>query len=230
MSQTRAMDVRDSWPVPQRRRRKPRGRLLDVLRFLMPAVALALIGLVVAWPQIMGNSSGLIVPVFNLGSSDQPTMLRMDGPRYVGQTKNGEPYDLTAQSASLDPLAPNLIHLDQLAADLARGDGDMRLTAINGTYDRDAENLLLGGGIEVNTSSGYRFTTPSAKVILDDGRVIGQEPIEGSGPAGQLSADRFEIMEGGEVLRFEGRVKVTLAPQAKAEEPEPPPTGQGRSS
>lgn len=227
---SQALDVRRSWPIPQRRRRKPRGRLLDVLRFLLPAVAVALIGLVVAWPQIMGGPSGLIVPVFNLGDSDQTTMLRMDGPRYVGQTKRGEPYELTAHAASLDPLAPNLIHLDQLAADLARGDGDVRLTAINGTYDRDAENLLLDGGIEVNTSSGYRFTTPSAKVILEDGRVIGRQPVEGTGPTGQLSADRFEIRDAGDVLQFDGRVKVTLIPQAKAEEPETPPTGQGRSS
>jgi lipopolysaccharide export system protein LptC len=230
MSQAEVLDVRRSWPIPQRRRRKPRGRLIDVLRWLLPAVALALIGLVVLWPQIMGSSSSLIVPIFNLGGSDQTTMLRMDGPRYAGQTKRGEPYELTAHSASLDPLTPNLIHLDQLAANLARRDGDVRLTATNGTYDRDAENVLLDGGIEVHTSSGYRFATPSAKVMLEDGRVIGRQPIEGAGPAGQLSANRFEIRDAGHVLRFEGRVKVTLLPQAKAEEPAAPPAGRGRSS
>jgi lipopolysaccharide export system protein LptC len=230
MSQVQALDVRRSWPVPQRRRRKPRGRLIDVLRWLLPAVALALIGLVVLWPQIMGGPSGLIVPIFNLGDSDQTTLLRMDGPRYVGQTNRGEPYELTAHSASLDPLAPNLIHLDQLAADLARVDGDVRLTAMNGTYDRDAENVLLDGGIEVHTSSGYRFATPSAKVILEDGRVIGWQPIQGAGPAGALSADRFEIRDGGDVLHFNGHVKVTLLPQAKADNPDAPPTVRGRSS
>jgi lipopolysaccharide export system protein LptC len=229
MSQAPAMDVRHSWPTPQRRRRKPRGRLLDVLRFLLPALALALVGLVVAWPQIIGGPSGLIVPIFSLGDSDQTTMLRMDGPRYVGQTKQGEPYELTAQSASLDPLAPNLIHLDQLAADLARGDGDINLKAINGTYDRDAENLLLDGGIEVNTSSGYRFATPSAKVILEDGRVIGQQPVEGAGPAGTLSADRFEIRDGGDILQFDGRVKVTLK-GGDADEAGARPAARGRSS
>ena len=30
---------------------------------------------------------------------------------------------------------------------------------------------------------------------------------------GTLEADRFEIRDGGDVLRFEGRVKVTVQPQ-----------------
>jgi hypothetical protein len=43
--------------------------------------------------------------------------------------------------------------------------------------------------------------------------VVGEQPIQGSGPTGTLSADRFEIRDSGEVLRFEGRVKVTLPPR-----------------
>ena len=92
------------------------------------------------------------------------------------------------------------------------------MSALTGTYDRDAEKLLLDGGIEVETS-GYRFATPSARVNLAQGRVRGVQPIEGAGPAGTLSADRFEIQDAGDVLRFEGRVRVTVLPPGEGDDP-----------
>jgi lipopolysaccharide export system protein LptC len=215
------------------RRRRARSRTIDVLRVLLPVVALILVALAVAWPQIMRGTVGIAVPIFATSDDGGTDRLRMASPRYVGQTKRSQPYELTAASASLDPLEANIIHLDRPAADLALGeDGDIHLDAAAGTYDRDTEKLLLDGGIEVVTSSGYRFATPSARVNLVQGQVRGWQPIEGAGPTGRLSADRFEIKEAGDILRFEGRVKVTLLPPADDGAPDQPATlgGTGGSS
>ncbi|MEM7021877.1 MAG: LPS export ABC transporter periplasmic protein LptC [Pseudomonadota bacterium] len=215
-------------------RRKRRGRLIGALRIVLPAVALALVGLVVAWPHIMPASVGVAVPSFTAGDNGQTDMLRMDSPSYVGQTNEDRPYELRAHSASLDPLASHIVHLDRPAADIEFGEeGDVRLLADNGIYDRDTGKLLLDGGIEVTTSSGYRFATPSARVNLAEGRVRGAQAIEGTGPAGHLTADRFEIKDAGEVLRFEGRVKVTVLPQSARKATSGPKTtllDRGRSS
>jgi lipopolysaccharide export system protein LptC len=225
MSQARALGTALPWRGTVRRPRR-RPRLLGVLRVLLPLLALVLVGLVLAWPQIMRDSGGIGVPTLVPGDADQPDMLRMDSPRYVGQTRSDQPYEVTARAASLDPLRANIVHLDRPAADIALGDdGDVRLMAENGTYDRDTERLLLDGGIELVTSSGYRFVTPSARVNLAQGLVRGWQPIEGAGPAGTLSASRFEIQDSGDVLRFDGRVRVTILPpagrEAPPEEPQP---------
>jgi lipopolysaccharide export system protein LptC len=90
----------------------------------------------------------------------------------------------------------------------------VHLLAASGIYDRASEDVELAGGIEVTTSDGYRFETPSAMVNLERGRVVGRQPIEGSGPSGTIAAKRFEFRDGGEVLRFNGRVRVTLNPRA----------------
>jgi lipopolysaccharide export system protein LptC len=233
MSQARILGSARPWPSAPRRPRR-RSRLFDVLRVLLPVLALILVALVVAWPQIMPGPAGIAVPTFVPGDADQPDRLRMDSPRYVGQTSSERPYEVTAQSASLDPLATNLVHLDRPSADIALGEeGDVRLMAQNGIYDRNTEKLLLDGGIEVTTSSGYRFVTASARINLAQGRVRGSQPIEGAGPAGTLSANRFEIKEAGDLLRFDGRVKVTLLPAAEGEtEPDEqaPARPQGRTS
>ena len=195
--------------------RRAYTRAVRVLRYVLPAIALLLIGLVVAWPQLMGSGAGLIAPMLAPGQIDGADVMRMHNPRYVGRTSNAEPFEVTAASAHLDPTQPNRIHLDQLAADIATaGTRQVRLLAVSGIYDRDAEDVNLTGGIELTTSDGYRFETPSAFLKLDRGRVVGQEPIAGSGPSGTIAAERFEFRDGGDVLRFNGRVRVTLHPRS----------------
>lgn len=197
------------------RPRRASTRVVRVLRYVLPAIALLLIGLVVAWPQLMGNGGGLIVPMLAPGQMDGADVMRMHHPRYVGRTSSAEPFEVTAASAHLDPIQPNRIYLDQLAADIATsGTRQVRLVAVSGIYDRDAEDVNLSGGIELTTSDGYRFETPSALLKLDRGRVIGEEPIAGTGPSGTIAAQRFEFRDGGEVLRFNGRVRVTLHPRS----------------
>jgi lipopolysaccharide export system protein LptC len=186
-------------------------RGVRVLRLVLPVGALLLIGLVMAWPQLVGRGAGLIVPMLVPDDMANVDALRMHQPRYAGRTKNAEPFELTAASASLDPIRPSRVHLEQPAGDLdSAGSRDFRIVALSGLYDRDKEKLELSGGIELTTSDGYRFQTPSASVDLDRARVVGREPIAGSGPSGTLEAERFEFEEGGEILRFKGRVRVTL--------------------
>lgn len=199
--------------TPHRIRRRLRSRLVDVLRFVLPAIALILTALVVFWPQLMGGYGGLIVPMLTGGQVGDIDVMRMHSPRYVGQTSAAEPYAVTAASAYVDPTRPNFIHLDQMAADIeTAARRDVRITALSGTYNRAGEKLDLDGGVELTTSDGYRFASESAELLLRQGRVVGDQPIAGQGPVGTLDAQRFEILEGGEVLRFEGRVKVIVQP------------------
>jgi lipopolysaccharide export system protein LptC len=226
-----AVRAHGAWPAPLTR--PGRSRLIDALRVLLPLLALLVVGLVVAWPHILPGPGGIAVPTFVPGDADQPDRLRMDSPRYVGETGSNRPYEVTARSASLDPLGANVVHLDRPAADIAVGvDGEVRLMAQNGTYHRDSERLLLDGGIEVITSTGYRFVTPSARVNLAQGQIRGWEPIAGEGPAGTLSADRFEIRDAGDVIRFDGRVKVTVLTPAGLDAPDAaaPARPKGRTS
>ena len=185
--------------------------MVGVLRVALPIAALVLVGLVMAWPQLVGRGAGLIAPMLVPDEIAGADVMLMHQPRYVGQTENAEPFELTAASAYLDPIRPDRVHLDQPVGDLdSAGRRDFRIVAVSGIYDRNKENLELSGGIELTTSDGYRFESPSASVDLDRARVVGREPIAGAGPNGTLAAERFEFEDGGKILRFKGRVRVTL--------------------
>jgi lipopolysaccharide export system protein LptC len=208
--------------MPQDLQRAPlrarSSRVIGLLRYLLPAIALCLIALVVLWPQLIGGAGGLIAPIFANAEIDGADVMLMHSPRYVGRTRDAEPYELTAASAYVDPKKPSLIHLEQLAAELTPASKrDLRLVALTGLYNRAADKLDLDGDIALTTSDGYRFETQSARINLEAGRVVGRQPVEGWGPAGTLSADRFEIHDSGQLLRFEGRVKVTLPPPGAPE-------------
>jgi len=216
MADTMSVRAARGWPTLRRRGRGSRS--VGWLRFLLPTLALALVALVVLWPQLNGGYGGLIMPMLKSGDVAGPAdAMRMANPRYVGQTEKAEPYAITADSARLDPADADRIHLQRMDAKITTAKRrDVRLLAQNGVYHRSVEELDLGGGLELTTADGYRFVTESAHVDLGNGRVTGERPITGSGPAGDLSADRFEISRGGEVLYFEGDVKVVIEPPARS--------------
>lgn len=195
------------------------SRRVDRLRFVLPAIALSLLSIVMAWPWLTGGYHGLIVPVFKSAADHQSDVMRMAKPRYVGRTDKAEPYEVTASSAFLDPANPDRIHLDQLRAVLERSDASaVHLRADEGVYLRERDVLELDGDLELTfgEGDGYRFTTASAHVDLGQGHVAGAEPVQGEGPVGALKADGFDIEDGGKRLRFEGRVQVTILPAGPA--------------
>jgi lipopolysaccharide export system protein LptC len=197
---------------------KPPGahaRMVRILRYALPALAASMIGLAVAWPQLIGGGAGLIAPLVAPDQLPGGDMMHMNNPRYVGRTSDAEPFQVSAATARLDPTQPDRIHLEQVAADLAKaGAREIRLLAGWGIYDRGAEDVDLSGGVQLATSDGYRFETASVFLDLERGRALGREPIAGAGPSGSIEADRFEFQEGGERLRFMGRVRVTLHPRS----------------
>lgn len=197
--------------VHQRARADSRySRFVGLMRFLLPTIALFMVGLVVLWPQIVGGI-GAIMPMLASEKFAGAEAMLMQKPRYVGETENREPYEVVASTAVVDPEAPDEILLDGLDARLARaGDADVQLLASTGIFDRSKSRLHLSGEVELLTEDGYRFETSEARIRLDRGRVDGDRPISGAGPAGTLRADRFKIRKGGDMMRFEGNVRVVV--------------------
>jgi lipopolysaccharide export system protein LptC len=190
------------------------SRFVGLMRFLLPTIALFMVGLVVLWPQIVGGI-GTIMPMVASEKFAGAEAMLMRKPRYVGETENREPYEVVASTAVVDPEEPDKILLDGLDARLERmDDANVRLLASDGIYDRSKSQLDLSGEVELLTEDGYRFETSEARIRLDRGRVDGDRPISGAGPTGTLQADRFVIRDGGDLMRFDGNVRVVVTDDA----------------
>ena len=188
---------------------------VGLMRYLLPAMAAALLGLVVAWPLVSDGEEGIHVPL-----TDDPEMdgrLTMVNASYQGTDGKDRPFTVKGEEAYQPESDSPIVHLSGIEADIF---GDqarnsmLALTANEGLYQRDAERLDLAGDVTVRSDAGHEFRTTKAHIDLPAGIARGDEPVSGKGPYGLLDAGNFALLERGEVMTFGGRVTMTLLPHA----------------
>lgn len=147
-----------------------------------------------------------------LRSEDVVTMIN---PRFIGRDAEGDLFEITADRAQRHLADENLVDLvsPKLIDSL-----DSEVRASKGIYDRDAQVLELTENVRVVDASGYVFTTTHARVFIRDNRVEGIEPLQGSGPVGDVRANSYEILDGGQRTVLTGNVRSILYPEGRPDE------------
>ena len=188
---------------------------VGLMRYLLPTMAAALLGLVVAWPLVSGGQEGVHVPLIE--DPDVDGRLTMVNASYRGTDAKNRPFAVRGAEAFQPENDSPIVHLSGIEADIY---GDqarssmMALTANEGLYQRDAEQLDLSGDVRVRSDAGHEFRTSKAHIDLPAGIARGDEPVSGKGPHGLLDAGNFALLDRGEIMTFGGRVRMTLFPHA----------------
>ena len=188
---------------------------VGLMRYLLPTMAAALLGLVVAWPLVSGGQEGVHVPLIE--DPDVDGRLTMVNASYRGTDAKNRPFAVRGAEAFQPENDSPIVHLSGIEADIY---GDqarssmMALTANEGLYQRDAEQLDLSGDVTVRSDAGHEFRTSKAHIDLPAGIARGDEPVSGKGPHGLLDAGNFALLDRGEIMTFGGRVRMTLFPNA----------------
>ncbi len=139
------------------------------------------------------------------------TKITMEAPRLAGFTRDARAYDLTARAASQDLTKPNLLELQDIRAKFELQDkAEVELTATTGVFDRRVEQLTLLDRILLKTTAGYEAYLTQAVVDVKTGNVKSQKPVEVKLLNGTLNANRLEVDDKGESIRFEGGVTMVL--------------------
>jgi len=187
------------------------SRFVRAMRIALPLGAFALLAVLLAWPRLHGPEGDVVTPTADGVDLERDGRVRLDHPRYVGEGADTPGFTVEAEAARVDPTAPRRIELERMHAELPARDGrDIAIEAGHAVYDRERAVLDLDGGIEVVTDDGYRLQTEAAEIEIEAGRLRTRAPVEGDGPAGELEADRLEVTDRGDVLRFTGNVRLRL--------------------
>ncbi|MFQ5773432.1 MAG: LPS export ABC transporter periplasmic protein LptC [Kiloniellaceae bacterium] len=209
--------------APARRPRQPprlsgRNRysiFVGLMKVLLPAMAAALILLVVAWPQFTLERDRFRLGIAKLGPG-QPENLSMLNARYDGIDGKNRPYTITADMATQSNRNENLIDLELPKADMTLEDGTwLALTARAGQYDSEAKLLDLIGSVSLFHDKGFEIRTESARVDLIEGTAEGAQPVEGHGSAGSINAEGFRVLDRGARIVFTGKSHLTILPGAQ---------------
>lgn len=137
--------------------------------------------------------------------------LTMETPRLAGFTRDARPYEFTAKTAVQDIASPEVVELKDLRAKMNLQDGSaVELTALNGIYNTKTEQLMLRDNVVIVSSSGYRGRLREAAIDVREGRVLSEQPVHWVLPDGVLDANRLEVMESGDLIRFDRGVVMKL--------------------
>jgi lipopolysaccharide export system protein LptC len=198
------------------------SRAVRILRVAIPlAVVLGFTGIfLITYFNPLRMLAKLPIDVGNLVVSG--TKITMEHPRLSGFTGDARAYELSADAAKQDLTKPDLIELRNIRAKVQMQDkSTVEVSATAGIYDSKGETLKLDQNIVLSSSTGYRGRLSEAMIDIRKGNVVSERPVEVELLQGTLNANRLEIADSGDLVRFGGGVNMTLmlgdaaAPQAK---------------
>jgi lipopolysaccharide export system protein LptC len=203
------------------------SRMVRILRVAVPATVIAamtgvvLVSIFNPFRMLMPK---LPVSIDNLVVSG--TKITMENPHMSGFSADRRPYELQAKAAIQDLTRPDHVELRTLRAKVMMEDRtNVTLDARTGFYDSKQQTLDLRKDIFLQSSTGYEAKLSQAMVDMAKSTVISDEPVDVKLLQGTLTADRLKILNGGEIVRFEGNVVMNLNPlEVPPAEPEPPKT------
>jgi lipopolysaccharide export system protein LptC len=199
-------------------------RRVAVLRRLLPAIGVALLLLIAAWPRLAPLLGRLrfAFPAINLRDARELDMIH---PHYVGIDRYGHPYVVTAASGRQLPHRQDLASLRAPRADIKTHSGaNIVITANTAIYQSQSQVLDLFGQVTLVHQNGTKFVTQSARVEVASNRAEGHQPVTGHGPSGDLTAQGFRILDKGDRILFTGRSDLLLR-SARSVAPTKPPVG-----
>lgn len=187
------------------------SRIVRIMRVAIPVAVLAgLAGIsLVTYLNPLRMLDKLPIDISDLVVSG--TKVTMEQPRLSGFTRDARAYELTADAAAQDLTKPDIVELRNIHAKLEMQDKTtMQMTAVAGIYDTKAETLRLERNIVLSSSNGYKGRLSVALVDIRKGNVVSDQPVELELLQGTLNANRLEIVDSGDLVRFHGGVNMVM--------------------
>ena len=202
------------------RRAVRHSRNVRVLRLAIP-LTIVLGGLativVATWLDPLRALAKL--PVDAAGLVVSGTRITMQQPRMAGFTRDARPYVVTASTATQDLLSPDTLELQDIHAIMEMVDkSKFDLTAKSGIYDTKNEKLALQTDIVV-VSTRYTAYLSQAQANVKMGHVVSERPVVVKMLQGIINGNRMELLNSGDVIRFERGVTMVLDGSVTQERP-----------
>ncbi|HEY5280604.1 MAG TPA: LPS export ABC transporter periplasmic protein LptC [Pseudolabrys sp.] len=186
------------------------SRLVRVLRVTLPLAVVGALALMVLLTYFnpLRMLTKLPINIDNLVVSG--TQITMEKPRLSGFTHDSRAYQLSAEAAKQDLTKPDLVELKNLHAKVQMQDSTTTLiSAAKGFYNAKTEMLKLEKDI-VLSNNQYEGRLSEATVDIGKGNVVSDKPVQLKMLQGQLDANRLEIVESGDLVRFTNGVTLVL--------------------
>jgi lipopolysaccharide export system protein LptC len=186
------------------------SRLVRTLRVGIPVLLVAMIAGATVYRYLDPMRALVRAPVGADGMVLSGTKIIMQQPRLVGFTKDERPYTVVARTASKDLTNPDAMEMEDVRATVVTPDHrDVLITAREGFYNGKAQTMRLKNNVVVS-SPEYEALLKDALMHVRTGQVVSEEPVVVHMLQGTINANRLEIQNSGEVIRFDKGVVMVI--------------------
>jgi lipopolysaccharide export system protein LptC len=187
------------------------SRTVRLLRIGIPVAAVAGCGMVVLMTWFNPLRLLAQLPAISLGDVVvSGTKIKMEKPKLSGFTRDARRYDLTAGAAAQDLMRPGLMELQEVDATVEiEANNPVKIVATNGTFDTKSEILTLVNNVVVRSST-YEGHLSEAVIDTKSGNVVSEKPVTLLLSNGTVNSSRLEIVQGGDLIRFDKGVTVHM--------------------
>lgn len=130
--------------------------------------------------------------------------VKMENPKLSGFTRDKRRYDIAAGAAAQDLAQPGMIELEEISAVFEMKDNtNTKLVSQTGIYDQKKDQLKLEKEIVVTFSNGDEGYFDELVIDTKSSNAVSEKPVRLKMRDGTIKGNRFEIINSGEVVRFE---------------------------
>ncbi|MDG4646989.1 hypothetical protein P6F26_00900 [Roseibacterium sp. SDUM158017] len=190
------------------------SRLVTGLKVVMPLGAIVLLSTIFLLSDPPDPERAL--PYAEVDVAQLAREMRLTQPRYAGLLPDGREITLVAETAAPDFETTDVILTDTLEGRIALDDNEfLYVDAGSGRIDVAGRIADLSGGVEAETSQGYRLTSATMRMKLAELGLSTPSDVRVEGPGLILTAGAMELAgpSGAEVLSFTGGVRLLYEPE-----------------
>jgi lipopolysaccharide export system protein LptC len=190
------------------------SRLVGILRKVLPALAVAVFAAYFISSRLSMTMGGVTASIDGVQVNNGN--LRMVNPKLKGADQKHGSYIIGADYADQDVKTPKIIQLHAIKAELNNPSGGWsRVEAVRGTFDSDAERLVMREAITLVTSTGVTGKLTRATLDTKNQTLRTHSPVTFDMVNGTVRANAMTRHSSDHTLLFRGNVRVHINKTAK---------------
>ena len=139
-----------------------------------------------------------------------PERMRVEEARYTGTDDKGQPFTMTAGRAVQRSSNTPLVDINGMYAMLNMEQGPLVLTANQGRYNLDTQQVDILGAINAQGADGWQLKTQDVTVDLKQRQLASHGPAEGQMRLGQFRANRIRADLGTHTVVLDGGARLKI--------------------
>src|SRR4051794_25649970 len=183
-------------------------RLIKWTKIVLPSAVGVLVAVLALAPLDKKGDVSFILDKKKVQSA--PERMRVEEARYTGADDKGQQFTITAARAVQPSSNTPLVDINGMYAMLNMEQGPLVLTANQGRYNLDTQQVAVLGPINAVGADGWQLRTQDVTVDMKQRQLASHGPAEGQMRLGQFRANRIRadlathtvVLDGGARLKI----------------------------